>query len=258
MLAVQALPSSQLRGSLTHVCWAVHRSFTVHSSASAHCVFVLQHDGNGACWQPPALLQLSTVQKFRSSQSGGVPARHTPALHSSSPSQTLPFAQLVPSIRGVLTQPAVGLQLSSVHGFPSIQFRESLAQDPLTQRSLMVQASLSTQSASVKQQLGTAVWTQPTAASQPSVVHGFSSSQFGDVPGVQVPDWQVSKPLQKSRGPHDWPFGTGVKTQPLAGLQLSVVQVFPSLQASGSLVQVLFTQRSLIVQALASAQSASV
>ena len=43
--------------------------------------------------------------------------------------------------------------------------------------------------------------------------------------------------------------------QPLAGSQLSVVHALPSSQSTGSLTQLLFTQRSFVVHALLSSQS---
>jgi hypothetical protein len=138
-----------------------------------------------------------------------------------------------------------------------MQFRGSLRQVPSTQRSFTVQASASTQSPSVKQQLGTPVCVQPVLLLQPSVVQGLPSLQFGAAEVAQAPAWQVSRPSQKSRSLHDWPFGTAVKTQPLAGLQESVVHTLPSLHGNGSLEHALLRQRSLTVQALASAQSAS-
>src|SRR5215470_12816245 len=107
--AVHAFPSSQLRGSLTQVWLAVQRSLTVHWSASAHSTSELQHAGTGMCWQPVSFKQLSTVQKLRSSQSGGVPDVQVRATQVSWPSQALPSEQLVPSSRGVWTQPVAGL-----------------------------------------------------------------------------------------------------------------------------------------------------
>src|SRR4030095_6335229 len=108
---------------------------------------------------------------------------------------------------------------------------------------------------SVKQQPATPVWVQPVLPLHASVVQGLPSLQFGAAEPAHTPAWHVSRPSQKSRLLHDWPFGKGAEEQPLAGLQESLVQVFPSLHVSGSLMQALPTQRSLIVQALASAQS---
>ena len=146
-----------------------------------------------------------------------------PALQRSRPLQRLPSPQLVPSTTGVFTHPTEETQLSCVHGLLSSQFRESLVQRPATQRSFTVQASLSAQSPSETQHPATAVWVHPLLESQASTVHGLPSSQSGAVPWVQVPDWQVSSPLQGSRSPQDCPLGTGVKIHPAAASQLSVV-----------------------------------
>ena len=83
------------------------------------------------------------------------------------------------------------------------------------------------------------------------------SLQLSGVPAVHCPAWQVSMPLQTLASPHATPFATLVWTQPLVGLQESFLQTLPSSQFTGSLVQEPFTQRSLVVQRLVSAQSAS-
>jgi hypothetical protein len=74
------------------------------------------------------------------------------------------------------------------------------------------------------------VWRQPVARSQVSVVHGLLSSQFGPGPLMQDPLLHVSPMV------HAFPSSQAavlfVKTQPVAGLQLSVVQMLPSLQTS--------------------------
>ena len=125
----------------------------------------------------------------------------------------------------------------------------------MTHVSLIVQASVSAQSAFVLQQPGTAVCVQPVAGSQSSVVQTLPSSQFGACLDVQMPPWQVSDPLQKLLSPHAWPFGTGVWTQPVTGLQLSMVQGLPLSHEGTSLVQAWLAQRSFTVHALLSVQS---
>src|SRR5262249_30061515 len=167
----------------------------------------------------------------------------------SRPLQRLPSPQVVPSTTGVFTHPTAETQLSCVHGLLSPQFRGSLVQRPATQRSFTVQASLSRQSPSETQQPSTAAWVHPLLESQASTVHGLPSSQSGAVPWTQVPDWQVSRPLQGSRSPQAWPLGTGVKVHPLAASQPSVVHGLPSSHVRGSLTQACDTQRSLTVQA---------
>jgi hypothetical protein len=76
----------------------------------------------------------------------------------------------------------------------------------------------------------TGVVVHPVEGLQPSVVHALPSLQLGGVPAVQVPDWQVSAPSQASPSEHEVPFVTAVLTQPVAGLQESVVHGLPSLQ----------------------------
>jgi hypothetical protein len=78
---------------------------------------------------------------------------------------------------------------------------------------------------------------QPVVGLQLSVVHAFPSLQVSAVPGVQVPDWQVSAPLQTFPSEHDVPLVTGVFVQVLVGMShTSVVHGFESAH-SGSLVQ---------------------
>jgi hypothetical protein len=256
--SVQMLPSSQLRGVLWQLCEPVQCSFSVQRSVSTQSVSLLQQPPMDECWQPVDGAQESAVQGLWSSQSGAVPGRQTPELQRSRPLQRLPSPQLVPSSSGVFTHPTVETQLSCVQGLLSPQFRGSLVQLPATQRSFTVQASPSTQSLSETQQPATAACVHPLPESQASTVHGLPSSQSGAVPWVQVPDWQVSRPLQGSRSPQVCPLGTGVKVHPVAASQPSVVHGLPSSHVSGSLTHPWDTQRSLTVQAEESVQSASV
>src|SRR5262249_41648276 len=118
--------------------------------------------------------------------------------------------------------------------------------------------SLSTQSPFETQHPATAVWVQPVRELHASVVQRLESSQLGGWPATHCPAWQVESPAQKSSAPQASPFGTGVQRHPVAGSQSSLVHALPSLQGRGSLEHAWFRQRSLIVQALLSAQSASV
>src|SRR5262249_42446214 len=59
------------------------------------------------------------------------------------------------------------------------------------------------------------------------------SSQFGAVPEVQVPAWQVSAPLHRLPSLHDVPLTTAVCRQPSTGSQESVVHGLPSSQLDG-------------------------
>jgi hypothetical protein len=80
--------------------------------------------------------------------------------------------------------------------------------------------------------LATAVFWHPETALHESVVQGFESLQLSAVPAAQVPDWQVSLPLQTVESAHEDPFGSAGFSHPVTALQLSVVHAFPSLQLS--------------------------
>jgi hypothetical protein len=79
----------------------------------------------------------------------------------------------------------------------------------------------------------TGLCVHPKSGSQESVVHVLLSLQLSTVPAVHTPSWQVSSPLQTSPSVHDEPSRSGVLTQPLMALQVSVVQTLLSLQVSG-------------------------
>ena len=112
----------------------------------------------------------------------------------------------------------------------------------------------------VVEQASTGAWTQVwPPASQLSVVHGFPSSQLRGVPSRQMPPRQASFNVQKEPSSHGVVSGLagcvqalpaqtsvvhgfpssvhepvrGVKTQPLVGLQVSIVHSLPSLQMRG-------------------------
>jgi hypothetical protein len=72
----------------------------------------------------------------------------------------------------------------------------------------------------------------PVVGLQLSAVQGLPSVQLSGVPGLQVPAWQVSAPLQALPSEHAWPFATAVFWHPETALQESVVQGFESLQLS--------------------------
>ena len=113
--------------------------------------------------------------------------------------QTLPSLQLsgVPAVHAPLWQVSAPLQtLPSVQGVP---FR-------------------------------TAVFVQPVAGLQVSVVHTFESLQLGAVPAAQPPFWQVSAPLHALPSLQAVPFDTFACWQPKVALHVSVVQAFASSQ----------------------------
>ena len=115
--------------------------------------------------------------------------------------------------------------------------------------------SVSAQSALLLQQLGTAACWQPVGETQVSLVHALPSLQFVGEPGAQLPPLQVSPVVQASPSSHGallllW-------THPVAGLQLSSVQTFPSLQfGAGPPTQLPPLHVSLVVHALPSSQGA--
>jgi hypothetical protein len=81
--------------------------------------------------------------------------------------------------------------------------------------------------------LVTFVLTQPVVVLQVSVVQTLESLQLSGVPFVHVPLWQVSAPLQTLPSLHEAPLATGVCTQPVLALHVSMVQTLESLQLSG-------------------------
>jgi hypothetical protein len=162
------------------------------------------------CVQPVAGTQLSVVQTLLSLQLGGVPAVHVPLWHVSAPLQAFPSEHAVPFATTAFEQ-TPALQVSVVHGLPSLQ-------SPGTTQGWQPEIG---------------VFTQPERTLHESVVQALLSLQLSGVPAVQLPDWQVSAPLQTFPSAQAVPFATGVVVHPVAGTQLSVVQTLPSLQTSG-------------------------
>lgn len=81
---------------------------------------------------------------------------------------------------------------------------------------------------------GVAMFVQPAVGSQASAVHAWLSLQFNVEPGMQEPsELQVSAPLHTLPSVHDAPT-FGAATQPVAGLQESVVHVLLSSQVSAT------------------------
>ena len=74
---------------------------------------------------------------------------------------------------------------------------------------------------------------QPCAGSHASVVQESLSLQFGAVPALQAPAWQVSPPLHWLPSLHEAPSALLVNVQPLDGLHESLVHGFTSLHVSG-------------------------
>src|SRR5262249_29228292 len=169
----------------------------------------------------------------------------TPAVHDSPRVHGSPSSHAVPSRTVLLTQPRVGSQVASWQGsVAGAQTRGSLLHCPASQRSLVVQASASAQSASISQQPVRPSWRQRLSFStHPSVVQGFPSSQTAVVGAAHLPAVQVSSPLQKVPSLQLVPSATLVWTQPTPGTHASVVHgLWSSQSGGGAAAQVPFWQ----------------
>jgi hypothetical protein len=125
----------------------------------------------------------------------------------------------------VKTQPVAGLHVSVVHTLLSLQMAgEPGWHVPPPQVSSVVQASPSSQATVLF------VKTHPDAGSHVSVVQGLSSLQTTAVPGWQAPAPQVSPVVHAL--PSSQAIVLFVKTHPVAGLQVSLVQTLPSLHVT--------------------------
>jgi hypothetical protein len=237
---VQGFPSSQFRGVPLQLppeqtSPVVQRS----PSLQAFVLLSLTH------LPPPMWTQESVVHGLASSQSSGVPA-HTP------PEQTSPVVQFVPSLQvavlGSLTQPIVESHESLVQGLPSLQTTAVPVHAPLEQTSPVVQAlpSLQVFVLSVK------VHTIEPEPAQLSVVHGLLSSQTNPIP-AQSPPEQTSPNVQSFPSSHAAVLSMK-RQDPFAGLQLSSVHAFPSLQTTGVPAHVPPEQTSDVVHLLPSLQ----
>jgi len=190
----------------------------VHALPSSHAPVL------AALLHPAAGSQVSVVQTLRSSQLGAAPPTHVPRLQVSLVVHALPSSQ--GAAFGVATQPIAGSQVSLVQTFPSLQFGAAPPmQAPPLQTSLVVQALPSSQADRL------AVLVHPVAGSQVLVVQTLPSSQLGAAPPTQVPAAQVSAVVQGLASSQARVLGT--LKQPVAGLQESSVQRFPSLQSCG-------------------------
>jgi hypothetical protein len=194
-----------------------------------------------AVWVHPATgSQESVVQALPSLQLSGVPGVQSPFWQVSAPSQTVALAHEVPFVTAVLwqlppvqesvvqglpssqvaavvhgtqpgiavcTQPVTASQVSVVHALPSSQLSGvPEAQVPDWQLS----APLHTFVSAHEVPFATAVCWHPATESQESVVQGLLSLQLSGLPGAQVPDWQVSVPLQTVASGQGVPLVTGV------------------------------------------------
>src|SRR5688572_11400531 len=177
---------------------------------------------------PVSASQLSAVQAFESSSTGGVPAVQVPVeLQTSAPLHTFASAQLVPAGSGVWTMPPGSVQVSAVHGFWS----SSVGGGEPAHVPSAVHVSSPSQAFPFEQLVpaATGVCVMPPAGVQASVVQAFPSSRLGGEPGRHcVVALQTSCPLHRFESAQLVPAGTGVWiTFPLPST-LSAVQGLPS------------------------------
>src|SRR5262245_39239378 len=138
----------------------------------------------GVFWQPKAGSQVSVVQACESLQLSGVPAVQVLLWQVSAPLQTLPSLHAVPFATPAKAHPVAGLQVSVVHGLPSLQTSAVPAvQTPLWQVSLPLQRFASAHEVPFE----SAVAVQPVVGLQPSVVQGLLSLQTSGAPVAQTP-----------------------------------------------------------------------
>ena len=168
-------------------------------------------------------MQLSSVQSFRSSHSRAGPPTQVPPEQVSAVVQAFPSSQAL--VLFVWTHPAAGLHVSVVQTLPSSQTTgEAPAQLPPPHTSPVVQAFPSSQAFVLL------VKAQPVAGLQVSVVHALVSLQITGVAPAQMPPPHTSPVVQTLPSSHG--LVLFVCSQPLAGLQVSVVQALLSLHSS--------------------------
>ena len=213
---VHRLPSSHFRPAPETHLPPAHTSPLVQALPSSHATLL------GVWVQPPALgLHASLVHSSLSSQSKGLPGMHAPPLQVSTSEQALPSSHA--PVLLTWTHALCALQLSVVHGLPSLQFRGwAVTHRPLWHWSPKVQASLSVHG------LLFATLLQPSLGSHESVVQPLASSHVVAAPGRQAPTLQASPPVQALLSEHAEVLF--VNTQPFSLSQLSSVHGLPSLQ----------------------------
>ena len=239
--SVQTLPSVQTTTLPDWQLWSLQTSAWVQTLPSSQGWLL-------AWWLQPFLAsQASSVHKLLSSQLIAAPGTHWPPWHASPKVHALLSVQT--AVLAAKTQPWPLSQLSSVQTLPSSQTTALPGTHAeLLHKSPLVQALLSSQLRTL------AVWVQPVLASQASLVHKLLSSQLIDAPGRHWPPWQASPWVQALLSLHAWVLF--VKTQPLAGSQLSSVHRLPSSQTKalpGTHTELL--HKSPVVQALPSSQA---
>jgi hypothetical protein len=199
-------------------------------SSQAFVLFVYTH--------PVAGLQESVVQSFPSSQATGVRPTHAPPPHTSPVVQSFPSSQAF--VLFVKTQPDARVQVSVVHGLRSLQMTPTPLHAPPLQVSPVVHSLPSSQAFVLL------VNTHPVAELHVSVVQTLLSSQTTGRAPAQAPPPHASPVVQAFPSSHA--FVLFVKTQPAAGVQVSVVHGLLSSQTMPVPVQVPPPHTSPVVQ----------
>lgn len=248
LFVVQLLPSLHTSGApAAQVPVAVQVSSPLHTLPSEQAwpsTPTFEH----SAWQVPAETSESAVHELLSSQAVGhapampvaiaesqvSPGSMTPLPHDAEQSVSVrlfaPAGQqpspLLANVIGSLTQPPAA-HMSIVHAMPSSQSSAipALHVPAIVQVSKPLHALESEHDAP-----GVAMLVQPAVGSQASAVHAWLSLQFRAEPGMHEPRaLHVSAPLQTLPSLHEAPV-FGVWTQPVAGLQVSVVHSLLSSQ----------------------------
>ena len=239
---VQTLPSLQLGAAPPTQVPPAQVSAVVQALPSSHEAALL------ACTQPLAVSQLSLVQTLPSLQLGAAPPTQVPPAQASAVVHALPSSHETALL--ACMQPLAVLQLSLVQMLPSLQLGAAPpTQVPPAQVSAVVQALPSSHETALLACM------QPLAVLQLSLVQTLPSLQLGAAPPTQVPPAQVSAVVHALPSSHETALLAW--TQPVAVLQLSLVQTLPSLQLGAAPpTQVPPAQVSAVVHALPSSQAA--
>jgi hypothetical protein len=199
--------------------------------------------------QPVAGAHVSVVQTLLSLHTVGAPGLQVP------PPQTSPVVHALPSLHELVLftnmHPEAKLQMSLVHGLPSLQTTGVPATHaPPLQKSLVEQALPSMQRSALFVKTHA-----PVVTLQLSVVHTLLSLHVTGMPGWQVPLPHASPLVQALPSLHGAVLFVKVQA-PVAGLQPSVVHTLLSLHTVGAPgMHVPPPQTSPVVQALPSLQA---
>jgi predicted membrane protein len=202
-----------------HAPAALHVSAPLQALPSEHAVPAVA----GVLVQPVAGLHASLVHALLSLHESAVPAAHTPvALQVSAPLQALPSEHAMPALTGVCEQPPVGAQASAVQGL--LSSHESAVPAVHTPAALHVSAPLQTLLSAHAAPAETGGKSHPDAGLHPSTVHALPSAQVRGAAVTHTPEPHTWRPEHTLVLPQLTPSPTKPTTQPVAGLQLLVVQ----------------------------------